>query len=107
MDDFSGDSDSSERIWIKVTPDQARWFCGLDDDPITKDAGGSPAQPGKKGEDEQDVETEGPTELEDLVLLKETAMYQDFEETKTTIIVEGKKLPTVKSGDGGRKAGLL
>ena len=105
MDDFSGDSDSSERIWIKVTPDQARWFSGLNDDPITEDAGRSPAQPSTKGEDEQDAETEGPVELEDLVQIKETAMYQDFEETKTTIIVEGKKQPTVKSGDGGCKAG--
>ena len=60
MDDSSGDSDSSERIWIKVTPDQARWFCGLDDDPMTEDTGRGPAQPRTKREGDQDVETESP-----------------------------------------------
>ena len=38
MDDFSEDSESSERMWIKVTPDQARWFCGLDDAPVPEAA---------------------------------------------------------------------
>ena len=40
-----------------------------------------------------------------MVLIKETAMYQDFEETKTTIIVEGKKPPPVERGDWGSETG--
>ena len=38
MDDVSEDSDTSERIWIKVTAEQARQFCGLDDTPVAETA---------------------------------------------------------------------
>ena len=121
MEDFSEDSESSDRIWIKVTPDQARWFCGLDDVPVTGDVhrpaeltewdtsgaqGGeerrmgpprSIERPNKRRRGDWESETESPVELEDLVVIKETAVYLDHGETKTALIIEGKGPPPVKA----------
>ena len=50
-------------------------------------------------------ETENPVVLEDLMLIKEAAIYLDFEETKTTIIVAGEKPHPKRCWESGRETG--
>ena len=119
MDDFSEDSESSERMWIKVTPDQARWFCGLDEVPVPGAARQPVEQtecaacgvcsvtaierPNKQWGGGQEGGTENPIELEDLVVIKETAVYLDPGETKTALIIEGEKNSLQREGGDDRE----